>query len=78
MAEVPLALSSFVGRQRDLTKLHELLKSSRLLTLTGRGGVGKTRLALAVTRHVAVDYADGVRLVELAGVSPRISTICSR
>ena len=51
--ELPRALDSFVGRRRELSRLRTLLKSSRLLTLTGPGGVGKTRLAL--------EFAAGLR-----------------
>src|SRR5262249_42263119 len=67
-ADLPEALTSFVGREREIAELSDLLGSARLLTLTGVGGCGKTRLALEVARAVAYAYADGVRLVELASL----------
>jgi predicted ATPase/DNA-binding CsgD family transcriptional regulator len=66
---LPLQLTSFVGRERERARLRELLASSRLLTLTGAGGVGKTRLALRVALSLADGYPDGVWLVELAALS---------
>jgi predicted ATPase/class 3 adenylate cyclase len=65
---LPTQLSSFIGRQRSLVELRRLLLSGRLLTLTGPGGIGKTRLALALADSVLPDYADGVWLVELAAL----------
>jgi len=62
---LPLELTSFVGRRHELTETKNLLAGSRLVTLTGIGGVGKTRLAMHVATAVQRDYADGVRLVEL-------------
>ena len=63
---LPAPLTSFVGRQRELDEVASLLNESRLLTLTGPAGTGKTRLALQVAAQVAEDFADGVTLVELA------------
>ncbi|QSE86100.1 protein kinase domain-containing protein [Rhodococcus koreensis] len=62
---LPLELTSFVGRRHELTEAKNLLGGSRLVTLTGIGGVGKTRLALRVASAVRREYADGVRLAEL-------------
>ncbi|MDI9978923.1 protein kinase [Rhodococcus sp. IEGM 1307] len=62
---LPLELTSFVGRRHELTEANNLLAGSRLVTLTGIGGVGKTRLAMRVAAAVQRDYSDGVRLVEL-------------
>ena len=62
---LPLELTSFVGRRHELTEAKNLLSGSRLVTLTGIGGVGKTRLAMRVAASVQRDYDDGVRLVEL-------------
>ncbi|HWO62924.1 MAG TPA: LuxR C-terminal-related transcriptional regulator [Umezawaea sp.] len=61
--------TSFVGRRAELAMITTLLAKSRELTLTGPGGVGKTRLAHEFARHVARDFADGVRIVELGAVS---------
>lgn len=62
---LPLELTSFVGRGTELAELKSLLSTSRLVTLTGIGGVGKTRLAIRAASEVVPDYPDGVRLVEL-------------
>jgi transcriptional regulator with XRE-family HTH domain len=62
------ALTSFVGRTDQLAEVAGLLGECRLVTLTGPGGVGKTRLAGEVARRVASRFADGVWLAELAGV----------
>jgi AAA ATPase-like protein len=56
---LPLELSSFVGREREMAEIKELLADHRLLTLTGPGGCGKTRLALAVARDV-VGHASAI------------------
>jgi predicted ATPase/DNA-binding CsgD family transcriptional regulator len=67
--DLPAQASSFVGRERELDDLEGMLASSRLLTLTGPGGCGKTRLALQTAAHVAEDFDDGVCFVELATLS---------
>ena len=66
---LPAPLTSFVGRQKELVELSQLLRNARLLTLTGSGGCGKTRLALQVASGVGSMFADGVLLVELAALS---------
>ena len=66
---LPAALTSFVGRERDIEALTRLLATVRILTLTGSGGVGKTRLALAVAAGLAGLYGAGVWLVELAALA---------
>jgi predicted ATPase len=58
-----------VGREREMAEIERDLASTRLLTLTGAGGSGKTRLALEVARHLVAEYPDGVWLVELAPLS---------
>jgi predicted ATPase/DNA-binding CsgD family transcriptional regulator len=64
----PAALTSFVGRAAEVAEVAELLGEYRLVTVTGPGGMGKTRLAGEAAQHVAGRFADGVRLVELASV----------
>jgi predicted ATPase len=59
-------VSSFIGREREVAEVKELLGKSRLLTLLGVGGIGKTRLSLQVAADVMDDYPDGVWFVELA------------
>jgi non-specific serine/threonine protein kinase len=66
---LPRALTSFVGRESELVEARTLLGQTRLLTLTGAGGVGKTRLALEAARTVQADYPDGAWLVELAALA---------
>lgn len=66
---LPLSLSSFVGRERELAQVTHLLSTSRLVTLVGAGGCGKTRLALQAARALIGDYPDGVWLVELGTLS---------
>ena len=63
---LPATLSSFVGREHARTRVRELLAAHRMVTLVGTGGVGKTRLALAVGEGILAAYPDGVWLVELA------------
>jgi predicted ATPase/class 3 adenylate cyclase/uncharacterized protein HemY len=62
---LPNELSSFVGRERAIAKVHDLLQSNRLLTLTGPGGIGKTRLATRVAHEEIPNYIGGVWLVRL-------------
>ena len=63
---IPTVLTSFVGRKREIAEVMGLLASSRLVTLTGAPGCGKTRLALRVAAEVSRHYEDGVHWVELA------------
>ncbi|MBP2323534.1 putative ATPase/DNA-binding CsgD family transcriptional regulator [Kibdelosporangium banguiense] len=63
---LPSEVSSFIGRRRELGEVKRLLADSRLVTLTGVGGTGKTRLALRVAADVRRAFADGVWFVDLA------------
>jgi predicted ATPase len=65
---LPIQLTSFVGRGVEISEVKGLLSEARLVTLTGAGGIGKTRLALEVASQLLGDYDDGVWLVELAGL----------
>lgn len=65
---LPVQLTSFIGREEEMEDVKYLLKHSRLLTLTGSGGAGKTRLALQVAADVIDDFTNGVWLAELASV----------
>lgn len=65
---LPVALSSFVGREREVEEVRRRMQGARLLTLTGTGGCGKTRLALQVGERLLSDVPDGVWLVELAAI----------
>jgi len=66
---LPAQLASFIGRGRELAELRALVKASRLVTLTGAGGCGKTRLALQAAAELADGSGEGVWLVELAAVT---------
>jgi class 3 adenylate cyclase len=66
---LPVQLTSFVGREAEMTDVREILAPNRLVTLTGAGGVGKTRLAVQVAATVAGGYADGTRYVDLAPIT---------
>jgi class 3 adenylate cyclase len=62
---LPIQLTSFIGREEDIAKVRRALGTSRLLTLTGPGGSGKTRLAMQIAAEVLEGYKDGVWFVEL-------------
>lgn len=66
---LPAALTPFIGRERELTEVNELLERTRLLTLTGPGGTGKSRLALEIAADRLDAYPDGAWLVELAPIT---------
>jgi predicted ATPase/DNA-binding CsgD family transcriptional regulator len=68
---LPALRSSFVGREQEVAEVKRGLDVTRLLTLTGAGGSGKTRLALEVARDLLESYPDGVWLVELAPLSEK-------
>ena len=65
---LPVQLTQFIGRRREVLRVRELLAANRLLTLTGTGGTGKTRLALEVAAECLGDFADGVFFVDLAPI----------
>ncbi len=66
---LPARLTSFVGREREMAEVKELLLSAPLLTLTGPGGCGKTRLALEVAAALLQQFADGIWLVDLSALA---------
>jgi len=66
---LPVQLTSFVGRQKDIDAIGRLLEKARFITLTGPGGTGKTRLALQVAAEVISRFKDGAFFVELAPIS---------
>jgi hypothetical protein len=63
---LPFQVTSFIGRERELSELTTLVHTTRLLTLTGTGGAGKTRLALHVAADVIDNFDDGVWFVEVS------------
>jgi predicted ATPase/class 3 adenylate cyclase/DNA-binding CsgD family transcriptional regulator len=65
----PVQLTSFVGRGAQMTDLEKLLVDNRLVTLTGAGGAGKTRLGVEIAARIAAEYADGVWYVDLAPIT---------
>ena len=68
-SNIPVPLTSFVGRGKELNEIARLLSISRLLTLTGPGGVGKTRLAIETAQYSLKNFKDGVFWVGLVGLS---------
>ena len=71
LTNFPTQLTSFIGREQEIATASTLLRRDdvRLLTLTGPGGVGKTRLGLQIASHLEQEFADGVRFVSLAPIS---------
>jgi predicted ATPase len=69
VGNLPAETTSFIGRDRELGEIRRLLRLSRLVTLTGAGGVGKTRLALRAARAAESGFGHGARLVDLAAVT---------
>jgi predicted ATPase len=69
LSRLPTTLTSFIGREQELVDLAQLLGTARLVTLTGPGGSGKTRLAIEAGRPVVDRFPDGVWIVDLSGVS---------
>ena len=66
---LPMALTSFVGRAAELTQIHGILSENRLVTLTGAGGAGKTRLAIQMAGQLSGEFDDGVWYVDLAPIT---------
>ena len=66
---LPFQISTFIGRERELDEVTDLIADHRLVTLVGTGGIGKTRLSLKVGEGLLKEYADGIWLVELASLS---------
>ncbi|MGW8226580.1 MAG: ATP-binding protein, partial [Anaerolineales bacterium] len=63
---LPIQLTSFLGREKEITQIRRRMKENRLVTLTGPGGVGKTRLSLEIASRAIEDFPNGVWFVELA------------
>ena len=68
---LPAQLTSFIGREREIAEVKRLLSASRLVTLAGSGGAGKTRLSLQVAADLFDNFADGVWFVQLEGLTDR-------
>jgi predicted ATPase/DNA-binding NarL/FixJ family response regulator len=66
---LPVQLTSFIGRERELAEVKGLISTSRLVTLTGAGGCGKTRLAIQVANNIRDTFADGLWLVDFIPLS---------
>ena len=66
---LPVQFTSFVGRDADMNDVRQIMADNRLVTLTGAGGVGKTRLAVQVAAEVAGGFVEGVRYVDLAPIT---------
>jgi predicted ATPase/class 3 adenylate cyclase len=72
---LPVQLTSFIGRQKEIAAIKDLLNVSRLVTLTGSGGTGKTRLAQEVGSQEIANYSHGVWLIELAPLNDPLQII---
>jgi predicted ATPase/DNA-binding SARP family transcriptional activator len=68
-SRMPAQTTSLIGRQREIAEVQQALTSSRIVTLTGPGGAGKTRLAISVAEELRPDFPDGVYFVQLASIS---------
>ena len=68
---LPVQFTSFVGREAEMNDVRQILADNRLVTLTGAGGVGKTRLAAQVAAQVAGEFGDAVWYVDLAPITDR-------
>ena len=80
ITNLPAPLTSFIGREKELEQIKKRLEKNRLVTLTGSGGVGKTRLSIQVASELLDEYLHGVWLVELAPVtnpSLVVQTVCT-
>ncbi|HWW53426.1 MAG TPA: NB-ARC domain-containing protein, partial [Acidimicrobiales bacterium] len=66
---LPVALTAFIGRRSELDRLHDLLRSHRLVTVMGSAGCGKSRIAFQAAADAATDFQDGVWVVEMAAVT---------
>ncbi len=66
---LPASLTTFIGREQEQKEIIELIAQHRLVTLTGSGGIGKTRISLSVGKHILDEYANGVWFIELAALS---------
>jgi len=66
---LPIQLTSFIGREKEIAEISQLLETHRLVTLTGSGGIGKTRLSLLVASESIASFPHGVWLVEFAPIS---------
>src|SRR6185436_18967918 len=69
LTNLPAASSSLVGRRRQVDEIAAALRGSRLLTLVGAGGVGKSRLALETARQIQEGFEDGVWWIDLASLN---------
>ncbi len=67
--QLPMQLTSFVGRRAELIQVRQLLADNRLVTVTGAGGVGKTRLAVQIAAQLADEFAEGIWYVDLAPIT---------
>jgi predicted ATPase/class 3 adenylate cyclase/DNA-binding CsgD family transcriptional regulator len=66
---LPMHLTTFIGRDEQLTQVRELLTQNRLVTLTGAGGAGKTRLAIQIAGHLSGEFGEGIWYVDLAPIT---------
>ena len=69
LRDLPVEFTSFIGREQEINAVRRLLATTPLVTLSGAGGSGKTRMALQVARQLAESFSDGAYLIELASLN---------
>ncbi len=72
---LPASMTSFIGREKELKEINRLLATTHLLTLTGTGGIGKTRLALQSAQQNLKEFKDGIWFIELAAITTPEQTV---
>jgi hypothetical protein len=73
LSNLPKPLTSFIGREKEIQQVEQLVTGARLVTIMGTGGVGKTRLAIQIADSLALNFKDGVWWIELASLMNQLN-----